>query len=59
MKKKNWKKRIGIAAGVVLAVYAIGSVSLIDYFVKFYFSKSDRVNFSTLLRWKDYENFDR
>ena len=59
MKKKNWKKIIGIAVSTLLAVYVIGSVSLIDYFVKFYFSKSDRVNFSTLLRWKDYENLDR
>ena len=59
MKKKNLKKIIGIAVSTLLAVYVIGSVSLIDYFVKFYFSKSDRVNFSTLLRWKDYENLER
>lgn len=59
MKKRNWKKGIAIGVVMLLAVYVIGSVCLINYFINVYFTRKDSVGYTTLLKLKEYENFDR
>ncbi|MBO5146098.1 MAG: alpha/beta fold hydrolase [Lachnospiraceae bacterium] len=59
MKTRKRRRLILIAAGIVLAVYVIGSVCLINYFFNQYFHRREPESFSAYLRWADFDDFDR
>lgn len=58
-RRRTTKKTVLMVVCILVAVYVIGSISIIEYFYYDYFHRAEQEYYSKYLRWEDYDNFER